>query len=145
MHFCLGTVIPVFPALPHVDGRSQCRRGRGGPDPHPCPLRRSGRSKRIRRQRYGEGSVPALTRSHRRERIAYDTVREWRATVLDDSVARQDTKGLPAFDSVDRKIRAIRREHGRGIELLGQRDERGIRKVHRQIGIFVEQLPDTLQ
>jgi hypothetical protein len=86
-----------------------------------------------------------MTRSHRRERIAYDTVREWRATVQGDSVARQDTKGLPAFDSVDRKIPAIRREHGRAIELLGQRDERGIRKVHRQIGILVEQLPDTLQ
>ena len=79
------------------------------------------------------------------ERIASDTVREWRATVLDDSVARQDTKGLPTFDSVDRKIRAIRREHGRAIELLGQRDESGIRKVHRQIGVLVEQLPDTLQ
>ena len=26
---------------------------------------------------------------------------------LDDSVARQDTKGLPAFDPVDRKIRAM--------------------------------------
>jgi hypothetical protein len=99
----------------------------------------------IRRQRYGEGSGPRLTRSHGGKRIAYDTVLEWRASVLDDSVARQDTKGLPAFDSVDRKIRAIRREHGRAIELLGQGDERGIRKVHRQIGIFVEQLPDTLQ
>ena len=54
-------------------------------------------------------------------------------------------KGLPAFDSVDRKIRAIRREHGRAIELLGERDERGICKVHWQTGIFVEQLPDTLQ
>jgi hypothetical protein len=65
--------------------------------------------------------------------------------VVDDSVARQDTKGLPAFDSVDREIRSIRREHGRAIELLGQRDKRGIRKVHRQIGMLVEQLPDTLQ
>ena len=68
-----------------------------------------------------------------------------RVIVLDDSVARQDTKGLPAFESVDQKIRPIRREHGRAIELLGQRDKRGIRKVHRQIGILVEQLPDTLQ
>ena len=65
--------------------------------------------------------------------------------VLDDSVVRQDTKGLPAFDSVDRKIRPICREHGRAIELLGQRDKRGIREVHRQIGILVEELPDTLQ
>ena len=48
--------------------------------------------------------------------------------VVDDSVARQDTKGLPALG-----------------QLLGQRHKRGIRKVHRQIGILVEQLPDTLQ
>ena len=33
-----------------------------------------------------------------------------------DSVARQDTKGLPAFDSVDRKIRPIRGQHGRALE-----------------------------
>ena len=110
--------------LPHLDGRSQRRRGRGGPDPHPCPLRRSGCSQRIRRKCHREGSGPGLTRSQRRVRIADDSVREWRAAgrvpnrhtftsdtrqplfrgpptrviVLDDSVARQDTKGLPAFD-----------------------------------------------
>ena len=31
------------------------------------------------------------------------------------------------------------------MELFGQRDERGVRKVHRQIGVLVEQLPDALQ
>ena len=56
--------------LPHVDGLSQCRRGRGGPDPHPCPLRRSGRSQRIRRKCHREGSGPGLTRSQRRVQIA---------------------------------------------------------------------------
>ena len=61
------------------------------------------------------------------------------------SVARHDTKGLPAFDSVDREICTIRREHGRAVEFFGQRNKRGIRKVHRQIGILVEQLPNALQ
>ncbi len=53
----------------------------GRPDPHPCSHRRSGRSQRIRRQRYREGSGPGLTHSQRRERIADDTVRESRASV----------------------------------------------------------------
>ena len=54
------------------------------------------------------------------------------------SATRHDTKGLPALDSVDREIRTIRREHGRAVELFSQCDERGIRKIHRQIGILVE-------
>ena len=69
----------------------------------------------------------------------------WTKIAWTCSIARHDTKGFPAFDPVDRKIRTIRREHGRAIELFGQRDQRGIRKVHRQIGILVEQLPDPLQ
>jgi hypothetical protein len=43
---------------------------------------------------------------------------------LEDSVARDETKGLPALDSVDREIRTIRRKHGSAIELFGSRDER---------------------
>jgi hypothetical protein len=61
------------------------------------------------------------------------------------SVARHDPKRLPAFDSVDREICAIRREHGRAIELFGQRDQRGVRKVHRQVGVLVQQFPNALQ
>jgi hypothetical protein len=87
-----------------------------------------------------------LFEAHAADQIPYiEQLAEYWGELCDESVARQDTKGLPAFDSVDRKIRPIRREHGRAIELLAQRDKRGIRKVHRQIGILVEQLPDTLQ
>lgn len=35
------------------------------------------------------------------------------------SVARHNTKGLPAFDSVDGEVRTIRREYGGAIELFG--------------------------
>ena len=68
----------------------------GAAGPHPCPLRRSGRSQRIHPQRYREGSGPGLTRSQRRERIADDTVREWPASVgrLNRSAGYERASGL---------------------------------------------------
>jgi mannose-6-phosphate isomerase-like protein (cupin superfamily) len=74
-----------------------------------------------------------------------DSLRSSRVAAVESSVARQDTKGLPAFDSVHREIHTIRREHGRALELLRQRDQRGICEVHRQIGVLVEQLANTPQ
>ncbi len=61
------------------------------------------------------------------------------------SIVRHQPKVLAAFEPVDGENRSIRREHGRAIELFGQRDERGVRKIHRKIGIRVEQLPAALQ
>ena len=66
-------------------------------------------------------------------------------TSTSSSIVRHETKWLTALEPVDRKVRPVRREHGRAIELLGQRDQGGVRKVHRKIGVLVEQLPDALQ
>ena len=63
----------------------------------------------------------------------------------DSHIVRHETKRLAAFEAIDREVRSVRREHGRAIELFGQRDERGVREVHRRISVLVQQLSNAHQ
>ena len=57
--------------------------------------------------------------------------RTGRPTPASFSIVRQNSKGLSAPESVNREVRSVGRKHGRAVELLGQHDERRVRKIHR--------------
>jgi hypothetical protein len=71
-----------------------------------------------------------------------DLVGSWPRGVVS---LRHDSKRSAVLEAVDGEVRAVRREHERGVELLGQCYKCRIRVIHRKIRVLVEELPNSLE